>query len=530
MSIAVTQADRKSRRREGASQINGLALAGGQSSEDWTCFDRSSCGKGKAVIGREDLPGAPWSGKRRVHRHAAAAQEEHADQGVGAMEAEGPIDDHSQLVVEALDDTVGEPGFDVGENIVLVLSNGLGGRDERFEPGARGPGEPSIQFPLGVVEGGLFEDGGEGLLEQVGAVEGGVVLLDRGELIPLLGAEVPGVLEQGVPGLLDRGGFFGSVKLFEVVDLISADLIDSIGSESEDVEEVEDDLSPRHLGLYGLDEGGGHIDGDDLNHSRPFLSELIEESVKCLGVLTLGGPDDAMLVVIDDGGDVAMALAKADLVDADTLETVEPPWVESFGDDALDDVAHGAPGDAHHPGDLCLVGDLGEVGGHLFEGSGETAAGPCPGNQLYTDAAVRTLHAPWCVFEDEPDRADTEVNPADWITTAVVAGADLPAAGTARPAPGRLHREDDTDLLKIYSGDEKTGDSDQDSGKLGDAHGFFPAFGRFCEHQKARKTVRFQFIGAVMKEIQAGNGSGCGEVTSATHSQCRRADRALLHA
>ena len=266
------------------------------------------------------------------------------------------------------------------------------------------------------------------------------------------------------------------------------------------MEEVEDDLGLRHLGLDGLDERGGHVDGDDLDLLCPLLPELVKEGVEGLGALALGGPDDSVRVVIDHGGDVAVAFAEAELIDADAYETVEPVWVELLGDDALDNVADGAPGDAHHPGDLGLVGDLSEVGGHLFKGPGEAAAWSSPGNHLDTDAAGGALHATRSVLDDEPDHADPEVDPADRIVTMVIAGSDLSAAGTSRLAPRRLHRKDDTDLLEVDTGDEKTGDPDQNSGKLGDAHGFLPAFGRFSKHQKALKTVRFSIFRGLYEE------------------------------
>jgi hypothetical protein len=92
------------------------------------------------------------------------------------------------------------------------------------------------------------------------------------------------------------------------------------------------------------------------------------------------------------------------------------------------------------------------------------------------------------------------VNPADWIATAIVAGANLSATGTARPVPGRLHRKDDTNFLEIDAGNEKTGDPDQDSGKLGDAHCFPSAFRGFGRHQKALKTVRFSIYWGLYEE------------------------------
>ena len=217
-------------------------------------------------------------------------------------------------------------------------------------------------------------------------------------------------------------------------------LVHRLRGELEDVKEVKDNFGPRHLGRDGLDERGGHVDGDDLERFPPLLSELVEEGVEGLRALPLGGPDDAVPVVVDHRGDVAVPLAVAELVHADAPQAVQPVGVELLGDDALDDVAHGAPGDPHHSGDLGLVGDLREVGGHLLEGPGEAAPRPGPGDELHADAAVRAFHAPWSVLEDKPDSADAEVDPSNRFVAMVVAGAYPAAARTSRQAPGGLHR------------------------------------------------------------------------------------------
>ena len=81
------------------------------------------------------------------------------------MKTEGPVDYHTQFVVEALDDTIGELRSDVGENVVFVFSDGSCCFHERFEFGARGPGEPAVKLFFGIVAGGFFEDGGEGFFE-----------------------------------------------------------------------------------------------------------------------------------------------------------------------------------------------------------------------------------------------------------------------------------------------------------------------------------------------------------------------------
>ncbi len=506
MRIAISQVGRKNRRRGKASPFAGLALAGGPSGENMTWLGRPPRGEVGDFIDQGVLPVTPGSREGRFYHHTPAAQEEHTYQGIRAVKSEGASGDHSQLVVEAFDEAVGEPGFDIGEDAVFVFADSLCGCNERPEFGSGGPGEPTVQLLSGLVLGGFVEDGGEGFLEQVGAVEGGVVLLDSGELVPLLGGEIPGILEQGVSGFLYRGGFFGVVEFLEITDHLPSYFVDGVGGELLHVESIEDDLCLWCFGLDGLDECGGHVDGDAFEQGGALLPQLVEKGVEGLGAFPLGGPDNTFGVVVDDGGDVFVPLAKAELVDAYVPELVEPFGVEFVGDDALYDVSHGAPGDAHHTRYLGLVGDLGEVCGHLLEGSCEATPRPSPRDQLHADSAVGTLHASRGVLEDEPHRADAEVDPSDRLVAMVVAGAYPPALGASRQTPGGFHRKNDTGVTKVDTGDEKAGYTDKDSGKLGDAHCSPPLSGVLVDTRKHGKPCAFQFLGAERRKLRRGVG------------------------
>jgi len=453
--------------------------------------------EGSAVFGSKvrRLPGAPAAGQRRVEGHAPTVQKQHRDQRSGAVEAEGATGDHAQLVVEALDEAVGEFCFDIGEDSFFVLTHGSCGFDEGRELGARGPGEPSFELGSSFVDGGFFEDSGERLFEQVGAVERRVMALDRTQFVPLFRSEVPRVLEQDETRLLDRDRCIRVVELPEMTRHLAAHFFDGFGREPEHVEEVEDDLCVRSLRLDGFDEGAGHVDGDCFDCGGALFAELFEEGVERLGAFSLGSPDDTLAVVIDDGGDVVMPLAIAELVDADAGETVESLMVEPLCYDACDDVADSAPRNAHHPRHLGFVGDLREVGGHLLEGSGEAAALPRPRHELDANAAVRALHASGRVFEENSYCPEVEMNPTYGLALAIVAWTDPAALRTTRFSPCRCHSENDKCSLKAHVVDEKTGNPDQCSGKFSDAHGFLWPFFCFCKHQNAWRIVRISILG-----------------------------------
>jgi hypothetical protein len=503
MNVPESETRCNNRRRGEASQLNGLALAAGPSRGDLTRNWGRSMESGLSLredIGRQRLPGAPGSRQRRVGGYAAAAKKEHGDQRPCAVKAEGPAGDHSQLVVKPLGHTIGELGFDVGEDTVFVFADRAGRLDEWFELGAGGPGEPPVQSFLGRLDGRLVEDVGEGFLEQVGAVERCIVFLNGAELVPLLGAEVPGSPEQHEAGLLDRRGLVGTVDIYQTADHRSSDLIDGLGSELEDMEEIEDDLCLRGLVLDRLYKGGGHVDGDGFEFPGPLFSEFVEESVERFGAFSLGGPDDALPVVVYDDGDVSMPFSVAELVDADATEVFEPFGIELVGNDTLDDLADRPPGDSHHSGDFGLVCDLCKVGGHFLERSGETAVRPGPGNLLDVDTAGGAFHASRRVFEDDPGCANVEVDPPSPLGPVIIAGTSLAAAGTSGFSPRWLHAEYDGEALEGDICDDSSGNPDEYSGKLGDAHCFPFSFWGLGKHQKVRKTVRISIFRSYFDE------------------------------
>ena len=480
--------------------IKKVAPAVGPTVEEGTQVDRPTSKEANtdSVWGSSGLPDAPGSWERWVGGDAPTAQEEHGNQGPGAVETEGPSGDHSELVVEAFGHAVCELGFDVGENTLLVLANRPGGFDKGCELGAGGPCEPAVDGGLCIRGGGFVENVGEGLFEEVGPVERGVVFLDGREFVPVLGAEVPWAFEQGETGLLDSGSGIWVVEFFESADHFSSHVIYGVADESLDMETVEDDLGVRRIILDGVDVPGGHIDSDDFEVCGAFFSDFFEEGVECFLAFSFFGPDDALCVVIDDDGDVSVSFSVAEFVHTDALDVAETPWVEFVFDYALDDVAYGGPGDAEHPGDLGFVGDLSEVGGHLLERFGETAVASGPWHLFDFDSACMAFHTSGSVFEDDPDGSKVEVDPLPRLPL-VVAGCDLPALGTARQTPGRFHCGYEAEIFKTNAGYEKTGNSNKNFGKLGDAHDFLPV-SRCWRTPRNGKTVRISIFGSYFNE------------------------------
>ncbi len=439
---------------------------------------------------RLNLPSAPGAGESWVGDYTAASEKEHSYESTGAVKSESTTGDHSEFVIEAFGESVGEFGFDVGEDAVFVFSDGSCCLHERCESGARGPGKPAIQFFLGIGDARFFEDGGKGFLEQVGAVERSVVFLDGAEFVPFFRGEIPRVFEQCETGLLDRSGLFGIVELLEATDHSSSHFVDIFGSEFEYVEEVENDLRLWCFVPDGLDVTAGHVDGDGFYFCQAFRTEFIEECVESIRALSLSSPNDTFADVVYNGGDVAVPFSVAEFVDADLFQIIESLGVELIVDDSFDDVSDGTPGNTHNPGDVGFVGNLSEIRRHLLEGSSEATICPCPRNKLDTDVAVRAFYSSRRVFKNNPGYTDAEVYPSHGSVAMIVAWPDLLTFRTTRVSPGWFDSDDKTISIKIDTFDEKTGNPDKFSDKLVGAHCFLPGFGGFCRHPKTRKTMR----------------------------------------
>src|SRR4051812_16337116 len=150
------------------------------------------------------------------------------------MESEAAVADEADLAVEAFLAAVGEAEADGGEDAVAVAAQGAGEPDERAQPGAGGPGEPSIEVRGGELGVGQVVEQPELFAQQEGAVEALVDLADlvqRGELADGL---VFGRFEQRPAGALDPAAMRGSGALVSV-PFIAADLVDGAGAEAVDV-------------------------------------------------------------------------------------------------------------------------------------------------------------------------------------------------------------------------------------------------------------------------------------------------------
>ena len=154
-----------------------------------------------------------------------------------------------------------------------------------------------------------------------------------------------------------------------------------------------------------------HVDRDRADRALA-LAEQIEEGLQRGGVAARCAPHDRPSPVVDDRGQVALAAAVADLVDADRDQTAQAPLVEVVFDDALDDPPDGVPADPQQAGDRCLGHLLREPRHDVLEVEGVLSIGPRPGHPLEVHAAVAAAQPAQLALDHAAVGAEVEMTPA----------------------------------------------------------------------------------------------------------------------
>ena len=126
------------------------------------------------------------------------------------MESVRPSGDGAHFAVGAFRARVRQPCCNVGNDAVEMLGNRSSHLGEGLEARVRGPRYPLLELHQHDIRLTAIENGSERFLEQVGVVELFVRLRQLGQLCLLDCGEVPGVLLQRKPGVLQRASILGS--------------------------------------------------------------------------------------------------------------------------------------------------------------------------------------------------------------------------------------------------------------------------------------------------------------------------------
>ena len=114
----------------------------------------------------------------------------------------------------------------------------------------------------------------------------------------------------------------------------TSDLVDRALREAHDMEGVKADLGVGDRVLDRLLVAAGHVERHGLDRVLA-VPEQVEELLQSLGVAAGGAPHDPLGLVVDDGSEVALPAAVADLVHADVNEVVGAVMVDAVGDDPV---------------------------------------------------------------------------------------------------------------------------------------------------------------------------------------------------
>lgn len=161
------------------------------------------------------------------------------------------------------------------------------------------------------------------LFQQVRPVQPAVGRGDVGQLGGLAHGQVLRILPKGVAGALQLGGVGLLAGAAGVVPHLPADLVQRVGRPLHHVERVH---AAHRLGCplgHDIADPVRRVGADQPDRCGPLLAEVVEEPSHRGLVPPLPGPHQPPGVVVHHHGQVPMALAVGDLIDADAGQPVQ---------------------------------------------------------------------------------------------------------------------------------------------------------------------------------------------------------------
>ena len=222
------------------------------------------------------------------------------------------------------------------------------------------PEHPVLELRGGLSD-GVSEQGAQELLELPCAVELAlrVRVPQRVERLGLPSGEPVGVLQDRV---FDAAHALRGLVVAVASGLVPQafpDLVERAGHPADDVEAVEHALRLRAPFVHARVDPLRPVAGHHLDGRLLLVGELLEEQVEHVLAVSVVRPDDPVPFVVDDDGQIRVALPVAGLVYADGVQPVERRahrGLQPAGDSA-GDLAGGPPRHVQEPRHGLLAGD-----------------------------------------------------------------------------------------------------------------------------------------------------------------------------
>lgn len=225
---------------------------------------------------------------------------------------------------------------------------------------------------------------------------------------------------------------------------LAAHVVERVGGPLGHVERVHAAHRVVAAGGHDITDPVGRVGADQANLGAALGSQLVEERLDRRLAATGLDPHQPARVVIDDHGQVVVALQMRDLVDADPGQAFQRVDAgAALGHHPGDDPPDRHPGDAQQLTDRRLRRLRRQPRRLVLEVAGEPRPVPRPRHRSHRHAMLRAVHPRGVGLQEDLDRAQVQTAPTAPTVSAVVARRrPFAAATTALPRPSGTHPHD----------------------------------------------------------------------------------------
>ena len=207
------------------------------------------------------------------------------------------------------------------------------------------------------------------------------------------------------------------------------------------MEPVEHTLCVRAVLLDARVDPAGAVAGHHLDGCLLLVGELLEEQVEHVLAVSVVRPDDPVPFVVDDDGQIRVALPVAGLVHADRCQPVERRGRRSLqpAGDPMGDLARSPPRHVQETAHGPLVGDGHQPRALRLEVPREPASRLRPRHGRDDHAALRAVHPGHRRDQLDPPASEILVAPSAHAAATVIAAPLPPAPRASEHARTRAH-------------------------------------------------------------------------------------------